>query len=58
MKPQNQFIETIITILGIIAIGWLVLTLINQAKEIEKETLELLKDFDTWKEWKNKLMSN
>jgi hypothetical protein len=32
--------------------------LIQQAKEMEKETLEFLKDFDTWKEWKNKLMSN
>ena len=29
MKPQNQFIETLITILGTIAIVWLVLTLIN-----------------------------
>jgi hypothetical protein len=29
MKPQNQFIETLITILGILSIGWLVLTLIN-----------------------------
>jgi len=29
MKPQNQFIETIVTILSVIAIGWLVLTLIN-----------------------------
>jgi phage regulator Rha-like protein len=29
--------------------------LIQQFKEMEKETLESLKDFDTWKEWKNKL---
>jgi len=26
---------------------------IKQAKEIEKAELEKLKDFDTWKEWKN-----
>ena len=26
---------------------------IEQAKEMEKEQLEALKDFDTWKEWKN-----
>ncbi len=24
------------------------------AKEIDKENLEKLKDFDTWKEWKNR----
>jgi sulfur relay (sulfurtransferase) DsrF/TusC family protein len=28
--------------------------LVEQAKEMEKENLESLKDFDTWKEWKNK----
>lgn len=27
---------------------------IKKAKEIEKAQLEKLKDFDTWKEWKNK----
>ena len=27
--------------------------LIDQALEMEKERLESLKDFDTWKEWKN-----
>ena len=27
--------------------------LIEQVKEMEKERLEYLKDFDTWKEWKN-----
>jgi hypothetical protein len=26
---------------------------IKQAKKIEKAELEKLKDFDTWKEWKN-----
>jgi hypothetical protein len=25
----------------------------DKAKEMEKEQLEKLKDFDTWKEWKN-----
>jgi hypothetical protein len=25
----------------------------NKAKEMEKEQLEKLKDFDTWKKWKN-----
>ena len=29
MKPQNQFLETVITILGVLSIGWLVLTLIK-----------------------------
>lgn len=29
MKPQNQFIETLIIILGVLAIAWLVLTLIT-----------------------------
>ena len=27
--------------------------LLEQAKEMEKERLESLKDFDNWKEWKN-----
>ena len=27
---------------------------IEQAKEMEKEQMDKLKDFDTWKEWKNK----
>ena len=27
--------------------------IIQQAKEMEKEQMEKLKDFDTWKEWKN-----
>ena len=27
----------------------------EQAKEMEKQQLESLKDCDTWKEWKNKL---
>lgn len=26
----------------------------KKAKEIEEDNLEKLKDFDTWKEWKNK----
>ena len=26
----------------------------EQAKEMEKQQLESLKDFDTWKEWKGK----
>jgi hypothetical protein len=26
----------------------------EQAKEMEKEQIESLKDFDVWKEWKNK----
>ena len=25
----------------------------HEAKELEKEQLESLKDFDTWKEWKD-----
>jgi hypothetical protein len=25
----------------------------EQAKEMEKQQMEKLKDFDTWKEWKN-----
>lgn len=27
--------------------------IVKKAKEKEKEYLEKLKDFDTWKEWKN-----
>jgi hypothetical protein len=27
--------------------------ILEQAKEIEREQIEKLKDFDTWKEWKN-----
>jgi len=30
-----------------------VLRIFEQAKEMEKQQLEKLKDFDTWKEWKN-----
>ena len=29
--------------------------IVTKAKEMEKQQLESLKDFDTWKEWKNKL---
>ncbi len=28
--------------------------IIEEAKQMEKQQLESLKDFDTWKEWKNK----
>lgn len=28
--------------------------LVDQAKEMEKEQMEELKDFEKWKEWKNK----
>ena len=28
--------------------------IVTKAKEMEKQQLESLKDFDTWKEWKNK----
>ena len=34
--------------------GEILIELIEQAKEMEKQQLESLKDFDTWKEWKNK----
>jgi hypothetical protein len=27
--------------------------IVTKAKEMEKEKLEYLKDFDNWKEWKN-----
>lgn len=30
------------------------LKVINEAKELEAEHAEKLKDFDYWKEWKNK----
>ena len=30
------------------------LELVEHAKEMEEQRLEKLKDFDTWKEWKNK----
>jgi ABC-type transporter Mla subunit MlaD len=29
MKPQNQFLETLITILGVLAVLWLVLNLLT-----------------------------
>lgn len=32
MKPQKQFLETLITILGTISIIWLVLTIIYEFK--------------------------
>lgn len=32
MKPQKQFLETLITILGVISIIWLVLTIIYEFK--------------------------
>jgi hypothetical protein len=32
MKPQKQFLETLITILGVISIFWLVLTIIYELK--------------------------
>jgi hypothetical protein len=37
-KHMNEFLKSVI----------------DQAKEKEKEYLENLKDFDTWKEWKNR----
>jgi hypothetical protein len=30
---------------------------IQQALEMEKKQMESLKDFDTWKEWKNETLS-
>ena len=35
-------------------LGYVSADIAEQAKEMEKENLESLKDFDTWKEWKNK----
>ena len=32
MKPQKQFLELLITILGVISIFWLVLTIIYEFK--------------------------
>ena len=33
--------------------AWILTEKEEQAKAMEKERLESLKDFDTWKEWKN-----
>ena len=49
----NSEVERLTTKAGI-HLSWEMMdSIIRQAKQMEKEQLEKLKDFDTWKEWKN-----
>jgi hypothetical protein len=35
-------------------VGGISISIAEKAKQMENEKLESLKDFETWKEWKNK----
>ena len=35
-------------------VGGISISMAERAKQMENEKLESLKDFETWKEWKNK----
>jgi len=35
-------------------VGGISISMVEKAKQMENEKLESLKDFETWKEWKNK----
>ena len=49
----NSEVERLTTKAGI-HLSWEMMdSIIRQAKQMEKEQLEKLKDFETWKEWKN-----
>ncbi len=50
---QVSAVEWLENEIGVNNMGDFLKDKIKQAKEIEKEQLEKLKDFDTWKEWKN-----
>lgn len=47
LNAEDDFIKTPISVLRYISE-------LEQAIEMEKEQIEKLKDFDLWKEWKNK----
>jgi hypothetical protein len=49
---QVSAVEWLENEIGVNNMGDFLKDKIKQAKEIEKEQLEKLKDFDTWKEWK------
>ena len=49
----NSEVERLTTRAGIYMSWEMMDSIIRQAKQMEKEQLEKLKDFDTWKEWKN-----
>jgi N-methylhydantoinase B/oxoprolinase/acetone carboxylase alpha subunit len=49
----NSEVERLTTRAGIYMSWEMMDSIIQQAKQMEKEQLEKLKDFDTWKEWKN-----
>jgi hypothetical protein len=51
---QVSAVEWLENEIGVNNMGDFLKDKIKQAKEIEKEQLEKLKDFDTWKEWKNR----
>ncbi len=51
---QVSAVEWLENEIGVNNMGDFLKNKIKQAKEIEKEQLEKLKDFDTWKEWKNR----
>ncbi len=50
---QVSAVEWLENEIGVNNMGDFLKDKIKQAKEIEKAELEKLKDFDTWKEWKN-----
>ena len=50
---QISAVEWLENEIGVNNMGDFLKDKIKQAKEIEKAELEKLKDFDTWKEWKN-----
>ena len=50
---QVRAVEWLEKQIGVNNMGDFLKDKIQQAKEIEKAELEKLKDFDTWKEWKN-----
>jgi hypothetical protein len=51
---QISAVEWLENEIGVNNMGDFLKDKIQQAKEIEKAKLEKLKDFDTWKEWKNR----
>jgi hypothetical protein len=50
---QISAVEWLENEIGLNNMGGFLKDKIQQAKEIEKAELEKLKDFETWKEWKN-----
>ncbi len=50
---QVSAVEWLENEIGVNNMGDFLKDKIKQAKEIEKAELEKIKDFDTWKEWKN-----